>query len=359
MKKEANMESSPESTKSKKSIKGKFLKILIGGAAIAGGLMGLKWARESKQKYNLANKVVLITGGSRGLGLILARQLAEQNATVIICAKNQENLSRAATDLASRTDDYLAIPCDITKRGEVKEMIQEIVTKIGKVDVLINNAGKVQIGPHETMTEEDYQSAMKVHFWGPYYLINEIVPFMIQQKEGRIVNIVSIGGKLSFPHLLPYNASKFALSGLSEGLTAELSRHNIKVTTVYPGLMRTGGPRNADVKGQHKKEFAWFKISDSLPLISMNADKAAEQIINAMKKGKKTITLTLPARIATLLHGISPSSTITIFDWINFLLPNKDGGTDTLKGYESSSKLSSSFLTRKTDEAEIKNLERG
>lgn len=346
------------SESSNKSIKGILLKTLIGGAAIAGGFMGLKWATKSKQEYELEDKVVLITGGSRGLGLILARQLAEKNATVIICAKNQENLSWAATDLSSRTEDYLAIPCDITDREEVKQMVQEIATKIGQVDILINNAGKIQIGPRESMTEEDYQSAMKVHFWGSYYLINEIAPFMIQQKEGRIVNIVSIGGKVSFPHLLPYNASKFALSGLSEGLTAELNRHNIKVTTVYPGLMRTGSPRNADVKGQHKKEFAWFKISDSLPFISMNADKAAEKIIDAMKKGKKILTLTFPAQMAVLLHGISPSSTITIFDWINFLLPDTDDSSDTLKGYESTSKLSSSFLTRKTDEAEIKNFER-
>lgn len=98
---------------------------------------------------------------------------------------------------------------------------------------------------------------------------------MRRQRGGRIVNVSSVGGKIGVPHLLPYTASKFALTGLSEGLRVELKRERILVTTVCPGLMRTGSPRNALFRGKHKREYAWFAIADSLPLLSISAESAA------------------------------------------------------------------------------------
>ncbi len=326
---------------------------------VIGALIATKIAAGFLDKFSLKNKVVLITGGSRGLGLVLARQIADEGAKVAICSRSDDNLRRASEDLASRTTEHLAVPCDIREKRQVEDMIHKIKAEMGSIDILINNAGVVQVGPLETMKEEDYESAMKVHFWGPFYTINEVLPDMIKRKNGRIVNIVSVGGKVSFPHLLPYNTSKYALSGLSEGMATELSKYNIKVTTVYPGLMRTGSPRNIDVKGQHEKEYAWFKISDSLPVVSMNADRAARKIIVAMKKGTRTLTLTIPAKLAVAAHGIAPGLTMTIFDFINLLLPpDKENGQKVKKGYESNSRFTRSFLTKKTDEAAVKNLEK-
>lgn len=333
--------------------------IFVKSAGLAvGALLSAKVAAGFLNKFSLNNKVVLITGGSRGLGLILARKFADEGAKVAICSRSDENLRRASKDLASKTNEHLAVPCDIRDKIQVKDMVQKVKSVMGSIDILVNNAGVVQVGPMETMKEEDYESAMKVHFWGPFYTINELLPDMIKKKSGRIVNIVSIGGKVSFPHLLPYNTSKYALSGLSEGMATELKEYNIKVTTVYPGLMRTGSPRNIDVKGQHEKEYAWFKISDSLPLLSMNADRAAERIISAMKKGRRTLTLTIPAKLAVAAHGIVPGLTTTFFDMINLLLPDDKNGEKVKKGYESNSGLTKSFLTRKTDEAAVKNLEK-
>jgi short-subunit dehydrogenase len=163
---------------------------------------------------------------------------------------------------------------------------------------------------------------------------------------------------MSFPHLLPYNASKFALSGLSEGLTAELKKYGISVTTVYPGLMRTGSPHNITVKGRHKREYAWFKITDSLPFISMDANWAADKIIKALKKGKRTLILSLPAKMAAAVHGVAPGTAIAGFSFINKLLPSHDGEKETQKGYESESWISASFLTNKTNRAAKDNLER-
>lgn len=338
--------------KEKKENNTNMLKLIAGTSLALGGLLAAKAISNSFNKYHLKNKVILITGGSRGLGLVLARKLAKEGAKIVICGRSVESLQRASEDLSSKTTHFLAIPCDIRDRNQVQNMIQKVREEMGSIDVLINNAGIIQVGPMESMSDEDYESAMKVHFWGPFYAMNQVLPDMIGQREGRIVNIVSIGGKVSFPHLLPYNTSKYALSGLSEGMTAELKKYNIKITTVYPGLMRTGSPRNIDVKGQYQKEYAWFKISDSLPFLSISVDKAAQRIIEAMKKGKKTLTLTIPAKIAVVAHGIAPGFIISFFDMINYLLPEMRDGHKSKKGYESSSKYSSSFLTKKTDEAE-------
>lgn len=333
-------------------------KFLLRGMAVAGGAIAVRAAVRAITRYNVRDKVVLITGGSRGLGLVMARQLVELGAKVAVCSRDEEELILSAEELSTKTQHYLAVPCNITDPEQVKRLIDETESILGPIDVLINNAGVIQVGPMERLQDEDYEQAMKVHFWGPYYLMKALIPGMKKRKGGRIVNIVSIGGKISFPHLLPYNASKYALSGLSEGMTAELDKDDIKVTTVYPGLMRTGGPRNIDVRGRHEEEYAWFKISDSLPFISMNAEKAASKIINAMRHGDKTITLTFPAKLAEAVHGIAPGLTISAFELINNLLPgHKGGSTEQKKGYQSESQVSSSSLTRKTKEAAAKNNE--
>src|SRR5262249_52903527 len=150
----------------------------------------------------------------------------------------------------------------------VKHMVDAVWNHFGPIDVLINNAGVIEVGPLETMTLQDFEEAMRTHFWGPVYTTMAVLSEMRYRGGGRIVNISSIGGKVSVPHLVPYCASKFALCGLSEGLRAELAKDNILVTTVIPGLMRTGSPPNATFKGRHREEYAWFSISDALPVVS-------------------------------------------------------------------------------------------
>jgi short-subunit dehydrogenase len=203
------------------------------------------------------------------------------------------------------------------------------------------------------MTPEDYETAMKVHFWGPFNTISAVLPGMRQQGQGRLVNISSIGGKLSVPHLLPYSASKFALVGFSAGLRAELAKDHIVVTTVCPGLMRTGSPRHALFKGQHRAEHSWFSISDALPLISQSAERAARQIITACKRGDAEVVLSFPAQLATTLHGLFPGWTTDILGLVNtWLLPEPGGiGTSQLSGKESASPLSPSWLTTLSDRA--------
>ena len=145
---------------------------------------------------------------------------------------------------------------------------------------------------------------MAVHLWGPLETMQAAVPQMRRQGSGRIVNISSVGGKVGVPHLVPYSASKFALTGLSEGLRAELMKDGIVVTNVCPGLMRTGSPRNAVFKGKHRAEYAWFSISDALPVTSIQVERAARQIIAACKRGDAELIITTQALVAIKpVHG--------------------------------------------------------
>ena len=233
---------------------------LAAAAAIAGGAYLAKRIVRATRRINFHGRNVLITGGSRGLGLVLARQFAAEGADITLLARDDENLERAVIDIASRGADVLGIPCDVTDEHQVQRAIERSIGRHGRLDVLINNAGQIRVGPIDHMSQEDFEDAMAVHFYAPLYSTFAVLPHMRLRGEGRIVNISSIGGKIGIPHLVPYCASKFALAGLSESLRAELAEDNILITTVYPGLMRTGSPVNAEFKGRHREEFAWFAL---------------------------------------------------------------------------------------------------
>jgi short-subunit dehydrogenase len=246
----------------------------------------------------------------------------------------------------------------VTDRAQVNEMVSVVGDHYGQIDVLVNNAGVIQVGPLEVMTLEDYEEAMRVHFWGPLYTTLAVLPEMRRRRDGRIVNISSIGGKISVPHLVPYSASKFALVGLSEGLRAELQKDGVVVTTVCPGLMRTGSPRNATFKGQHRAEYAWFSISDALPLTAMKAERAARQIIEACKRGDAEVVLTIQAQLAVRFHGLFPGLTQDLLGMVNRLLPGPGGiGRKRAKGKDSQSELSPSWLTVLNEQAAERNNE--
>ncbi|HMF54869.1 MAG TPA: SDR family NAD(P)-dependent oxidoreductase [Pyrinomonadaceae bacterium] len=331
---------------------------LMLAAASVGGFLAARVLWNWWREYELHGRVALITGGSRGLGLVMAREFAREGARLAICARDVDELERARADLMNRGAEVLAVPCDVTDRSQVCEMVKVVQDHYGQIDVLVNNAGVIQVGPIEVMTVEDFDEAMRVHFWGPLYTTFAVLPEMRRRGQGRIVNISSIGGKISVPHLVPYSASKFALVGLSEGLRAELQKDGIVVTTVCPGLMRTGSPRNATFKGKNRAEYAWFSISDSLPLSSMMAGRAARQIIAACKRGDAEIVLTIQAQLAVKFHGLFPGLTADMLGLINRLLPAPGGiGKRHAKGKDSGSPLSPSWLTALSDKAAERNNE--
>jgi short-subunit dehydrogenase len=331
--------------------------LLLAAAGVGVWLAGRALVR-SLRAYDLRGKRVLITGGSRGLGLVLAREFGRHGCDLAICARDTGELHRAQDDLSGYAGRVLAVQCDLTDRDQVRWMIDTVQGRFGRIDVLVNNAGTIQVGPMEVMTEADYESAMRTHFWAPLYTTLAVLPGMRQRGEGRIVNISSIGGKVSIPHLLLYSASKFALTGFSEGLRAELLKDGIYVTTVCPGLMRTGSPPNADFKGQHRLEYAWFAISDSVPGASTSAEHAARRIVRACRYGDAELLITLPAQLAVLFHGVFPGLTSDLMGLTNRLLPAPGGiGTASAKGRDSESDVTRSGLTALTDAAARRNNE--
>ena len=307
-------------------------------------------------RYPLNDKVVLITGGSRGLGLVLARHICARGGNVAIIARDPDELVRAKTDLVPRGGKVLTVECDLLDAGQTQLAVRKIIDRFGKIDVLINNAGIIEVGPLEHMTPEDFDRAMRLHFWAPFELISQIVPEMRIWGGGRIVNISSIGGKIAVPHMAPYSASKFALTGLSDALRAELARDNIYVTTVAPGMMRTGSHVNAKFKGKHDSEFAWFAASAGAPLLSMNANRAARKILAACRRGQPSLTLTFAARLQVIANALFPNLTGYAMQLANRFLPESSGveGNPSRSGYEVRH-LIPDWLMRAADKATTRN----
>ncbi|WP_151089125.1 SDR family NAD(P)-dependent oxidoreductase [Hymenobacter baengnokdamensis] len=319
--------------------------------------------RNRRGSYELAGRTVLITGGSRGLGLVLARRAVAEGARVAICARDEQELARARQDLlryGAPETSVLAFSRDLTDATEVRTLVAEVENRLGPIDVLINNAGIILGGPLENMDVRDFEDSMNTHFWAPLYAMQAVLPGMRLRGEGRIVNISSLGGKVAIPHLTAYSASKFALVGLSEGFRAELNQYGIFVTTVCPGLLRTGSAGHAELKGQHEKEYAWFSIADALPGFTMSAEEAARSIWNACRRGDGELILTLPARLLAALHGLMPGTTTDALAWLNRALPatgESPVGYERRTGAESETPLTRSFLTALNREEGARNNE--
>ena len=309
-----------------------------------------------RKPISLRGKTVFVTGGSRGLGLLLAQEFAQRGAKIAISARDRSELDRAETQLLTITDQVLTLEADMTMREEVELAVHKIEQHFGSLDILVNNAGTICVGPVETMTIDDYRNSINTHFWGPYFASMAVLPSFQRRRRGRIVNISSIGGKIGVPHLVPYCVGKFALTGFSEGLRSELVKDNIYVTTVCPGLMRTGSPRNASFKSNNEAEYAWFSISDALPVISMSAKRAARRIVNACVRGEAEVVLSLPAKVAVKFHGLLPGITTDVLGLVNVLLPPPGGiGSDVRTGKQSSSSASPSWITTLNEQAAREN----
>src|SRR5262249_14186196 len=157
--------------------------------------------------FDLRGRVVLITGGSRGLGLVLAREYARRGAALVLLARDPEELERARHDLAGRGATVLALACDVGDETQVAAAVRRAVARFGRLDIVVNNAGDIEVGPVETMNRDDWERAMSTNFWGALHTTLAALPHMRIHGEGRVVNISSIGGLVALPHLVPYCAS--------------------------------------------------------------------------------------------------------------------------------------------------------
>ncbi len=281
-------------------------------------------------------KVVVITGASRGLGLAMAEELARRGARLAIVARDRFELDRArrkllGNGLAKDDANLLVIEADLCNREEAERAIGEASNHFGRVDVLINNAGVITVGPLENQTVEDFRAVMNANFFTGVHCTLAVLPQMLERGDGAIVNITSIGGKVAVPHLLPYTASKFAAVGFSEGLAVELRTKGVRVTTVVPGLMRTGSHVNAQFKGDAEGEYRWFSLAASLPGISIAAHRAARKIADAVEDGCAEITVTPQALLLSRLGNLAPEVTRGLMRGMNAMLPKAQAGKQESK----------------------------
>jgi NAD(P)-dependent dehydrogenase (short-subunit alcohol dehydrogenase family) len=337
---------------------GKALYWLAAGVVALAG--GREWMRR-RRKIDLAHKVVLLAGASRGLGLNIAREIGQQGARTAICARDAEELQRAQEILAGQNVDVDTFVCDITDKAQCEKLVSDVQKKLGPIDVLVNIAAIMQIGPGELMSQKDYEDAMQTNFWGPFYVIQAVLPQMRARRSGRILNVTSFGGKIAMPHMLPYTASKFAITGFSKGLRAEVAKDGIIVSTVYPTLMRTGSLYRAFFKGSNRTEFAMGAIASSIPLFSMSAERAARETVACLKRGDAEAVLSRRAQLGLSFGVLFPGLTTDLLAFATRFLPDGKGpdstGTQLVEGRDSTSSLAPSTLTTPNDEAARKNNE--
>jgi short-subunit dehydrogenase len=308
------------------------------------GIVANKMKKKAFGVTYLPNKVVLITGGSKGLGLVLAEQLIKEECSIAICARDEEELSKAREHLQKIGADIYTYICDVSDRKQVEGLIDSVIHHFGKLDIVINNAGTIMVGPMETFRAEDYKKAMDVMYWGIANTTLSVLPYMKKRRQGHIVNITSIGGKVSVPHLLPYNSSKFAAVGFSEGIAAELRKDHIYVSTIVPWLMRTGSYVNAYFQKGNKKEFKLFSFMSSAPLLTLSAETAASKIIEAIKEKQAFKVIGVQARVAIEFHHFFPNLTPRIFSLLSRFIPANLEETRLERGKE---------ITERDENAEV------
>ncbi len=294
-----------------------------------------------------AGPLALVAGGSRGLGFLIAGELLRRGLRVVISARDEGELDRAAALLRSDGEVHWRA-CDVRDGAAVQEMVASVESEIGPIDTVVTVAGIIQVLPLESVTLEQFDDALAIMTWGPIHLAMAVLPGMRRRGTGRIGTVTSVGGVVSPPHLLPYATAKFAAVGFSDGLAAALRGSGISATTIVPGLMRTGSPEHALFGGDAAREYAWFGPAAALPLLSMDADRAARRIVDGVLARRPVVTLTPLAFVAGRFRGLAPATTIRMLGVVNRLLPSAPAGgaSELVEGKEADRRLDSALVRR-------------
>ena len=204
---------------------------------------------------DIKNKVVVITGGGRGLGKELAKTLAREGSRVIICSRNRTELSKVCLEVSNKNGSCEYFVVDVSDKKQVNKFIDDVVTRYRKIDVLINNAGYVhEWETIENTPEKEMERCFETNVYPIFYFLKKVIPLMKKQNEGTVINISSMAGKRGVPNLAAYSASKFAVIGLTQAVAKEVNNTGIYCITVCPGGMNTSMREKVlgseDAKGQ-------------------------------------------------------------------------------------------------------------
>jgi NAD(P)-dependent dehydrogenase (short-subunit alcohol dehydrogenase family) len=327
-------------------------KVALGLLAGAAALHGTRAWLRGRRRIDLDGRVVLITGGSTGLGFLLAKEAAARGAILVLNARDPGELAAAEAEVrAAGAADVLAAPGDVGVEEEAARVVRDAVERFGRLDVLVNNAGTILVGPEAAVTLDDYRRVMATNFWGALHCTLAALPAMRRAGFGRIANISSIGGLVAVPHLAPYCASKFALTGLTRCLRAELARYGILVTGVYPKTIRTGGHTHAWFKGDADAEYLWFAAGDTLPLLSASAGSVGRRVLDALAHGDPEVMPSIVARLAVAADALMPDWTAELRALVESRMPPPTNlGAPAVRGSEIEGRLAE-LLTRMVPDA--------
>jgi NADP-dependent 3-hydroxy acid dehydrogenase YdfG len=258
---------------------------------------------------------VLITGASQGIGKATTLLFARNGYNVVLAARQADRLEAVADEVRSLGQEALAVPTDVTDPEQVNALVHKAVDRFDSIDVLINNAGIYFLGPVEDCSLSDWHQIIDINLWGYVNTIYALLPHFLEQGSGTIVNVSSIGGKVPIPYQVPYTASKYAVTGLTESLHAELSPKGIQVCGVHPNFIKTSLMERAIFRGkdeqdaQERRDLVEKALKSSL---LETPEKVAQAIWNAVIH-KRSDVMVGSANVSNAAYKLFPGPMQSVF----------------------------------------------
>jgi short-subunit dehydrogenase len=249
----------------------------------------------------LRDKVVLITGASSGIGALVAKLLAERGAIPVLTARSRDRMLELS---ASIQGEHAVYEMDVTSDEQVKQVVSQVLDRYGKIDVLLNNAGYGEFIPFMEARIADFHEMMDVNFMGTVRCTQAVLPSMLQEGQGHIVNVASMAGKMATAKSTAYSATKHAVLGFTNALRQELRGSGVAVSAVNPGPIDTPFFNRADPDGNYVRNIKWFMMSP---------DKVARAILSVIERRKPELDLPWTASIGVKFMQVFPRISHSLF----------------------------------------------